>query len=283
MNIGFDDFTTLRASSGYAALLASPLIGSFSATIVFRLPRGEGFVLGRSHCAKCRRLLGCADLVPLLSWISLRGRCRYCREQISALYPLIEIAAIFVALWSVIAVDDGLVWATCFFGWTLLVLVVIDYQTLILPDALTLTVIPTGLLVSYLIDPEDLLSHAVGSLAGFASFAAIATIYRSLRGRTGLGLGDAKLLAGIGAWVGWSGLPAVVLIGAGSALAAVCVMRGLGRRLSRTTRIPFGPYLALGGWLVWLYRASIVGCISTAVVGYGPAVEILLRGCLKMA
>jgi leader peptidase (prepilin peptidase) / N-methyltransferase len=246
-------------SLGYAAVLASPLIGSFAATMVLRLPRGETIVLGRSHCDHCRKVLGFADLVPLLSWVSLRGRCRYCGEGIGALHPLIEIAAIFVALWSVIAVDDGLVWATCCFGWILLVLAVIDFQRLILPDALTLTLIASGLLVSFLIDPGDLLSHAAGALAGFTSFAGIAWIYRRVRGHAGLGLGDAKLLAGIGAWVGWTGLPMVVLIGAVSALASVFLMRSLGRPFSRTTRIPFGPYLAFGGWFVWLYGGSFVG------------------------
>jgi leader peptidase (prepilin peptidase) / N-methyltransferase len=257
MSTPFDDFAALSASSGYAALLASPLVGSFAATVAFHLPRGEPFFWGRSHCAHCGCALGFLDLIPVLSWISLRGRCRHCREKISAAYPLIEIATILIALCSAMTVTGGILWATCLFGWTLLILAAIDYQTLTLPDPLTLALIPIGLLVTYLIDPDDLLGHLVGSLVGFASFSAIAALYRSLRGRTGLGLGDAKLLSGIGAWVGWADLPIVVLVAAASALCAVFTMRAFARPLSRTTRIPFGPYLALGGWLVWLYRAAL--------------------------
>src|SRR5260221_9678989 len=92
-------------------------------------------------CSAESRLLGCADLVPLLSWVFLRGRCLYCCEQISALYPLIEIAALFVELCPLIAVDNGLFWVSCFFGCTLLLLDVIDCQTLTLPVAFTLTLL----------------------------------------------------------------------------------------------------------------------------------------------
>jgi len=128
-------------------------------------------------------------------------------------------------------------------GWASL----IDARHLILPDWLTLPLIPAGWALAWLQEPP-LADRLIGSAAGFLSFAVIAWAYRRLRGRDGLGLGDAKLLAGAGAWAGWQALPSVVLVGSVAALAWVAV-----RRPDPSRPIPFGPALALGFWLVWWF------------------------------
>ena len=123
----------------------------------------------------------------------------------------------------------------------------IDAREMILPDWLTLPLIPLGWALAWLEQPP-LAERLIGSAAGFLSFALIAWLYRRLRGRDGLGLGDAKLLAGAGAWAGWQALPSVVLIGSVAALAWV-----LARRPDPNRPLPFGPFLALGFWLVWRF------------------------------
>jgi len=245
----FDGFTLVFLSC------VGVVIGSFVATLALRLPVGES-IGGRSRCPHCHHVLGVRDLVPLTSWVALGGRCRYCGEAIGVYYPAVELAALAIALWA-FATDSGwLVWASCGFGWTLLALALIDRRHFILPDVLTLPLVPAGLAVAWFAVPEAaaLVDNLAGAVGGYLVFFLVAWAYRRWRGRDGLGAGDAKLLAGLGAWVGASGLPSVVLLAAGLALAAALVggLRG-GRRLSRLDRVPFGPFLAAAGWLVWLY------------------------------
>jgi leader peptidase (prepilin peptidase)/N-methyltransferase len=134
----------------------------------------------------------------------------------------------------------------------LLTLAVIDWRTYLLPDALTLPLALSGLAAAWFFDRDAFAGHAIAAAAGFAVFAAISFAYRRWRGRDGLGLGDAKLLGALGAWVSWQGLPSVVLYAAVLGLAAALALSLAGRGLSRDTRIAFGAFLALGGWLVWL-------------------------------
>lgn len=234
-------------------ILAAPFVGSFLGTVADRLPRGENLVFARSACPHCRHRLGARDLVPVLSWLVARGRCRYCAARLGLFYPAIEIGALIVALWAATALDGWLLWAGCALGWTLLALGLIDLRHLVLPDALTLPLIPAGLGVAYGLDPLLLADHAIGAGAGFAAFWAIGFAYRRLRGREGLGLGDAKLLAGAGAWVSWSGLPGVVLLAALAGLTAALVRSATGRAVSLTDEVPLGAFLCLATWLVWLY------------------------------
>ena len=235
-------------------LLISPFVGSFLGVLVLRLPRGEGVVAGRSRCPHCGTTLGVADLVPLLSYLARAGKCRHCGAKLSRLYPGIEAAALGVAAWAFWVLPGGwLVWAGAALGWALLALALIDLRHFLLPDVLTLPLIPAGLAVAWLVDPAKLLSHAIGAAAGFLAFAALAWGYRRLRGREGLGLGDAKLFAAAGAWVSWIGLGSVLLWAALPALAVTLVL-GLRRGgLSARTPLPFGAYLAAGLWLTWLY------------------------------
>ena len=241
-------------------IVAAPFVGSFLGVLILRLPAGANVLIGRSRCPACRHALGPRDLVPLVSWLAQRGRCRHCGGVLSRLYPAIEFGALAVALWAASAVSGWLLWASCLLGWTLLALAVIDIRALLLPDALTLPLIAAGLAAAYAIDPAELLDHAAGAAAGYAGFVLIELAYARLRGRAGLGRGDAKLLGAAGAWVSWSGLPFVVLLAALAALAATAVARlarrpGAGAGAFAVNPVAFGPWLALGTWLVWLYGA----------------------------
>lgn len=241
------------SGEAWVAVLAAPFVGSFIGVVVERLPAGRPLALARSTCDACGRPLGVRDLVPIFSWLVRRGRCGCGSAKLSAFYPAIELAALAIAIWTALVVSGWLVLASALLGWTLLALAVIDHRHEVLPDALTLPLIPAGLLLLWLIDPAKLWDHAIGAICGFLAFAAIGWAYERLRAREGLGLGDAKLLAAAGAWLGWQALPSVVLIGAITALAVTLARTALGARLAGSTRIAFGPYLALGFWLVWLH------------------------------
>jgi leader peptidase (prepilin peptidase)/N-methyltransferase len=234
-------------------LVAAPFIGSFLAVIAARLPAGKSFIVGRSACPHCGRPLAPRDLVPVLSWILQRRRCRYCSVGISPFYPLMEIGALVVVASAVPIFSGWLLWVSCCFGWTLLTLAAIDQRHMILPDALTLPLIPAGLGVAYLLDPDLVVGHAVGAIAGFLALFFLSWLYRHIRARDGLGLGDAKLLGASGAWVSSSGLPSVIFLAAVTALAVVLVAMLAGQRFSSDDKIPFGLYLCLGTWLVWLF------------------------------
>jgi leader peptidase (prepilin peptidase)/N-methyltransferase len=236
-----------------AAIAVAPFIGSFLSVLVVRLPVSAPVVVGRSRCRACERTLAPVDLVPIISQLVQGGRCRYCHARISMLYPALEVAAVVVALWGATELDGALYWASCVLGWALLALAATDLREMVLPDALTLPLIALGLVVGAAIDADALPDHAIGGAAGFLSLYAVGVAYRRLRGRDGLGLGDAKLLAGAGAWLTWMGLPSVLLIAAVTALVAVATLRIVGRSPRASDPIPFGAFLALGFWLVWLY------------------------------
>ena len=199
-------------------LAAAPFVGSFLGLVIDRLPAGRPILFGRSVCDGCAGVLDWIDLVPLLSFLHLRGHCRRCRQPLSAFYPLVELAAVAIVASAALVLSGGLFWLSVALGWCLLVLAAIDQRHMILPDELTLPLIPAGLGVAWLVDPGAIGDHVIGSVAGFAAFAGMAWLYRMLRGREGLGLGDAKLMAGAGAWLGWSALPGVMLLAACTAL-----------------------------------------------------------------
>jgi len=218
-----------------------------------RLPAGKPVTWDRSACDHCGHRLRAADLVPIASWLAARGRCRHCGARLALLYPAIELGALGVAIWAATVSEGWLLWASCALGWCLLALAVIDLRDGLLPDGLTLPLVPLGLAVAYLEDPSTLVPRAIGAVAGYAVFAFVRIFYRRLRGRDGLGLGDVKLLAAAGAWVSWDGLPSVVLIAAIAGLGAVLIGAVAGRRIAVDQRLAFGPSLCLATWLVWLY------------------------------
>jgi leader peptidase (prepilin peptidase)/N-methyltransferase len=241
------------------ALLIAPFVGSFLGVLIERLPAGRPVLLGRSACDHCGRMLAVRDLVPLVSYLARRGRCACGEARLSAFYPAIELAALGVAMSAVAVLSGWLLWASLGLGWALLALAAIDLRHLVLPDILCLPLIPAGLAIAWALDPALLPDHALGAILGFAAFVAIAFVYRRLRGREGLGMGDAKLLAAAGAWLGWRALPSVVLIAAVVGLALALAGALAGGKLAWTSRIAFGPHLALGFWLVWLFGPLILG------------------------
>ncbi len=231
---------------------AAPFAGSFCGVLIRRLPAGRGVVTGRSACEACGHVLGLRDLVPIASFLARRGRCRFCGARIGWDMPGVEVAATAVAAWAVLAGLDGAVlWASCALGWALLTLAWIDAVSLRLPDVLTLPLILAGLAEAAWLDPDALTGRAFGAACGYTALWLLAWAYRGLRKREGLGLGDAKLLAAGGAWVGVWLLGDVVLAAALAGL-AWALRRG---RPDPAARLPFGPFLAGGIWVVWLYLA----------------------------
>jgi len=239
-------------ASGWALLAAAPLIGSFLGVVIRRLPEGRPIVRGRSHCEQCGTALTAFDLVPFVSWAVSRGHCRHCGARLGWFYPGIETAALLIAAISILVDEGGSACLDWGFGCVLLALAWIDAEHGILPDALTLPLIPAGLLAA-LLAPEELADRALGAASGYLGLIALAWVYRRLRRREGLGGGDAKLLAAAGAWIGASGLPSVLFGGAAAALLAAAGLAFAGREIRRDTALPFGPFLALATWLVWLF------------------------------
>jgi leader peptidase (prepilin peptidase)/N-methyltransferase len=234
-------------------VLIAPFIGSFLGVVILRLPADGPILWDRSACDHCGHTLGPLDLVPLASFLALRGHCRYCHAAIGWFAPGIELAALALALWAASAVEGPMLLASCVLGWMLLALAAIDFSEEWLPDVLTLPLLILGLAVNALADAGTLVDDIIGAAAGFLVFAAIRFLYRRWRGRDGLGLGDAKLLAAAGAWLSWQGLPSVVLIAAVIGLVMAVPMALRSGRVALDLRLPFGPALCLAFWLVWLY------------------------------
>lgn len=234
-------------------LAVAPVIGSFLGVLVRRLPAGEDVVRRRSACEACGRPVPARDLVPVLSFAALRGACRQCGAAIHPMHLAIELAAIVVAGWAALSSDGPELWLGCVLGWALLALAWIDWLHFRLPDALTLPLLLAGLAASAWTAPDLAAGHALAAAAGYAGFRAVSLAYRAVRGRDGLGAGDAKLLAAGGAWLGLDLLPAAVLLAALLGLALALAQAARAGRLSGTAAIPFGPPLALAIWLLWLY------------------------------
>jgi leader peptidase (prepilin peptidase) / N-methyltransferase len=250
-----DAFTEILLGPMYwlPPLFLAPFIGSLMGLLVVRLPAGRPVVLARSSCDHCGHVLAPRDMVPLLSFVLLQGRCRYCNGPIGLMPPGAELAALGIAAWALLAVPPEAVWPTCLFGWVLLTASWIDLRTMLLPDVLTLPLLLAGLGVTALTDIGSVPEHALAAVVSYGALFTIAGVYRRLRGHDGMGLGDAKLYAALGAWLGLNDLPAVLLIASCLGLLAAGAAMAFGRRVTALTAIPFGPFLALSGWLIWLY------------------------------
>ena len=205
-----------------------------------------------SHCPHCRRPLGALENIPLLGYLWLRGRCRGCGTRIPPRYPLLEIACASSAVAAVAVLGPNLPAAVvAVVGWTLLALAVIDLEHLLLPDVLTLPLLWAGLVWAAASPhgpaPE---SAIIGAAAGYLALWAVGQLFRWRTGRDGMGYGDYKLTAALGAWIGWTALPALVLMAAVAGLVAAMAPLLAGHPPSR--KIPFGPFLAGAGWLLLL-------------------------------
>jgi leader peptidase (prepilin peptidase) / N-methyltransferase len=240
------------AAGGWGLIAIAPFVGSFLGVLVRRLPEGRPVLGGRSHCEGCGTMLRARDLVPFASWLAARGRCRFCGRPLGWFYPGIELAATAVALAAVAADGGQETWLDCLLGWWLLALGWIDLRRWLLPDALTLPLVVAGLAAAAWLDPAGLTACAAGAALGYLGLRLVGWSYRVLRGREGIGLGDAKLLAASGAWLGAAALPQVVLLAASTALVAALGLRLAGIRLGARSALPFGPFLAFATWVLWL-------------------------------
>lgn len=227
------------------------VFGSFIATVAIRWPAGRSALAGRSACDGCGRTLTAAELVPLLGFVALRGRCRTCGSRIAARHVVTELlgAAIGVVAGLVAPGWEGVAGAAC--GWLLLALGAIDLAAFWLPDELTgaLAVVALGGGLAGL--GVDLQARLIGGVAGFGVLWLVAAIYRRARGRVGLGGGDPKLFGAIGLWLGWRALPQVLLIAALAGLAVVIAIRLAGHRVTAADRLPLGTLLAGAAFLCW--------------------------------
>lgn len=234
-------------------LLLGPFVGSFLGLVSLRLPAGRAWALSRSACGACERQLGVVDLVPLLSFAGLLGRCRTCRAPIPRRYPLMEAACLAIASWSVLTQAGPLMIVTALLGWMLLLIAVVDAEHLWLPDRLTLPLGLTGALLTIAFADAPAWRPLLGAAVGYGALALVACGYARLRGREGLGGGDPRLLGAIGAWTGWEGLPSVLIWACLAGLSLAIAQAIVRRRLQADQQLPFGTFLALGAWLTWLW------------------------------
>lgn len=241
---------------GAVGCVLGAIIGSFLATLLVRLPEKRGALGGRSVCDGCGKVLQPLNLVPILSFILARGRCRTCRAPIPPAHLGMELAAAATGAIAFVAQPMPLALVSAGFGWWMLLLLALDAEHQWLPDRLTLPLIPFGLIAAWAGLGPPLLDRVIGAAAGGLGLWLIGALYRALRGRDGLGGGDPKLLAAIGAWSGWMQLP-FVLLGAGIiGLAVALWMRARGRELTATTRLPLGAFMAVAAWPLWLVAAA---------------------------
>lgn len=265
-------------------LWAGLSVGSFLNVVVYRLPimlertwradarealeleavppaKAFNLMVPRSRCPQCDAPISAWQNIPVFSWLVLRGRCAACNARISTRYPAVEVLTALVSL-TVVAVF-GYTWDAMFallFSWLLIAMALIDFDTRLLPDNLTLPLLWLGLLFNSSSGFVDLQSAVIGAAAGYLILWSIYWGFKLLTGKEGMGYGDFKLLAALGAWLGWQALPMVILISS-----VVGILLGGTVLLIRKSRepIPFGPFLAIAGWVALVWRDSVVSFILT--------------------
>lgn len=264
-----------------AVFLLGLLVGSFLNVVAYRLPvilerdwkrqcleylhpdqpqeTPERFdlIVPRSRCPACSHRITALENIPVLSWLLLRGKCSACGVRISPRYPIVEFVTALLS--AVVAWKLGWGWplaAALVFTWALIALSLIDFDHKLLPDAITLPLLWLGLLLSLGTVFVDMRASIIGAAAGYLSLWSVYHLFRLATGKEGMGYGDFKLLAAIGAWLGWQALPVTILL---SSLVGAVVGIGLIliRGRDRNIPIPFGPYIAAAGWLAMLWGADI--------------------------
>jgi leader peptidase (prepilin peptidase)/N-methyltransferase len=227
----------------------------------------ERFTLStpRSACPNCKAPIKAWQNVPVVSWLVLRGRCASCKTKISARYPIVELATGILSAWVAWHFGFGTA-AGCALvvTWTLIALTGIDIDHQLLPDNLTLPLIWAGLLAAAVLGPTpgaalpvSATSAIIGATAGYVSLWLVFHAFRLVTGKEGMGYGDFKLFAALGAWLGWKLLPLVIILSAATGAVLGILMIAL-RGRDRSAPMPFGPYLAAAGWLAMMYGDSLV-------------------------
>ncbi len=262
------------------ALVVGLCAGSFLNVVIHRLPRmlergwraqcaelrGEAvpeapaynLMVPRSACPSCGHRISALENIPLISWLALRGRCSACKTAISVRYPIVELLGGLLAAYAIYRfgpTSKGV--AACVLLWTLLALTVIDTDTQLLPDDLTLPLLWAGLVANLWGTFVPIGSAVIGAVAGYLSLWSIYWLFKLVRGREGMGYGDFKLLAALGAWLGWQMLPLIVLLSSVvGALVGVVLIVFKGR--DHNIPIPFGPYLAVAGAIALFWGPVLV-------------------------
>lgn len=235
------------------------VIGSFLNVCIYRLPRGESIVLPASHCPACGRGLAPLDLIPLASWLALRGKCRYCGAPIAWRYPLVELLSA-LALPLIWVWAGGVVPPFIFYSFFILALIVIffiDFEHQVIPDVVTWPALGIGLAYQYWLGRPALLSSLSGALVGFLLLYLIGWLGRLLFKQEAMGEGDYFLAALLGAWLGWEKLLLAVFLA--YLLSAVVILPLLfWRRLKLGQRVPFGPALAAAGAVALFFGDKIL-------------------------
>jgi leader peptidase (prepilin peptidase)/N-methyltransferase len=238
--------------------LAGLAVGSFLNVVITRLPREESPLIWRSRCPSCQAPIAWRDNLPVVSFILLRGRCRACQAPIPWRYPVVELMGglLGAGLW-VKFPHSLLLVAYAPFTAALVALAFLDLEHFWLPDLITLPLTAWGILCSLVLPHLTWVESLSGALAGGTAFVAVAWLYQRLAGREGLGWGDVKLLALIGAYLGVRALPWVVLVSAvmGAAAGLALMVRG---KAGRLTPIPYGPFLSLAA-LIYLFLEDVPG------------------------
>lgn len=227
------------------------VFGSFIATIAVRWPVQRSIADGRSACDACGDTLSAYELVPVLSYAVLLGRCASCRAPIRPVHVTVELLALAIGVAAGWVAPGGEGVAGAVFGWLLLALAVLDLKTFWLPNELTGALAGTGIVSGFWLEP-DMLSRLIGGAGGWFVLMFAASAYRVLRGKDGLGGGDPKLFGAIGLWLGWRALPVVLLAACATGLVLVLLLRLGGRRMGMHDRVPLGVLLAAAAFGVWI-------------------------------
>ncbi|MGI9264954.1 MAG: prepilin peptidase, partial [Gammaproteobacteria bacterium] len=273
------------------------LVGSFLNVVIFRMPvilkrdwedqcrelmqeNGEppraskrfNLLVPRSRCMKCGHEITALENIPVISYLLLKGRCSECGVSISSRYPMVEMGT--AVLSAIVAWRFGPGWEmilALLFTWSLVALAGIDIDEKLLPDAITLPLLWLGLLVSLWSLPAftDVRDAVIGAAAGYLSLWLLYHVFRLLTGKEGMGYGDFKLLAALGAWYGWQLLPLTVLLSTvvGAVVGIVLIVAG---RRDRQATIPFGPYLAAAGWVALLCLGTFACTQRSAPTEHPP-------------
>ena len=240
------------------SIIFGALVGSFLNVCIFRLPKEESIIWPGSHCPHCKKPIKFYDNIPLISYLLLKGRCRYCKGSISLQYPLVEGITALSSLFLIIKFGPSLSYLFYFaFVAALIVITVIDLYHQIIPDAISLPGIGVGLLASLIIPQITFSNSLIGILLGGGSLFIVATFYQWLFKREGMGGGDIKLLAMIGAFLGWKAVLLTILLSSliGS-VTGILMMVVKGKDFKYA--IPFGPFLSLGAVISLFYGEEIV-------------------------
>ena len=240
------------------SIIFGALIGSFLNVCILRLPEEESIITPGSHCPRCKNPIKFYDNIPLVSYVLLKGRCRHCHSPISFQYPLIEGITALGSLILFMKFGPSLSYLFYFsFVAALIAITVIDLYHQIIPDVISLPGIGVGLLASLIIPQITFLNSLLGILLGGGSLFLVATLYQWLFKREGMGGGDVKLLAMIGAFLGWKAVILTILLSSliGS-ITGIIIMVSKGKDFKYA--IPFGPFLSLGAMIALFYQNEII-------------------------